>query len=164
MKDSIWTNERVAAFQRYCDLKSFSYAEIAARLTTDFQISFTRNMCIGKAGRMGIVAPFSHQHPLAPAKRAVAKVRVRTRKPRMVKTGFANFAMRKQESLEYKLQCVEIVPRNLPFLALEANDCRYPYGDDVFTFCGHPKREGSSYCTPHFHLTRQEPRARRLAA
>ena len=22
------------------------------------------------------------------------------------------------------------------------------------TFCGHPRRAGSSYCTPHFHLTR----------
>ena len=36
--------------------------------------------------------------------------------------------------------------------------CRYPYGGDeegeAITFCGHPRRKGSSYCTPHFHLTR----------
>lgn len=36
--------------------------------------------------------------------------------------------------------------------------CRYPYGGDeegeAITFCGHPKRRGSSYCAAHFHLTR----------
>jgi GcrA cell cycle regulator len=43
-------------------------------------------------------------------------------------------------------------------MELEAGDCRYPYGGDAdgeaITFCGHPKREDSSYCTAHFHLTR----------
>ncbi len=41
---------------------------------------------------------------------------------------------------------------------LEPGDCRYPYGgdkdDEPIAFCGHPRRAGSSYCTPHFHLTR----------
>jgi GcrA cell cycle regulator len=40
---------------------------------------------------------------------------------------------------------------------LEARDCRYPYGGDeegeAITFCGHPRREGSSYCVSHFNLT-----------
>ena len=57
-----------------------------------------------------------------------------------------------------KLRCVEIAPRHLSLVELEAGDCRYPYGGDeegeAITFCGHPRREGSSYCTPHFHLTR----------
>jgi GcrA cell cycle regulator len=43
-------------------------------------------------------------------------------------------------------------------MELERGDCRYPYGGDAegeaITFCGHPKRRGSSYCVAHFHLTR----------
>ena len=57
-----------------------------------------------------------------------------------------------------KLRCVEIDPRHLSLLELEPGDCRYPYGGDeegeAITFCGHPRREDSSYCAPHFHLTR----------
>jgi GcrA cell cycle regulator len=57
-----------------------------------------------------------------------------------------------------KLRCVEIAPRHLSLVELEAGDCRYPFGGDeegeTITFCGHPRREGSSYCAPHFHLTR----------
>jgi GcrA cell cycle regulator len=57
-----------------------------------------------------------------------------------------------------KLRCVEIEPRHLSLIELERNDCRYPYGGDdegeAITFCGHRQRPGSSYCTPHFHLSR----------
>ena len=57
-----------------------------------------------------------------------------------------------------KLRCVGITPRLLCLVDLEAGDCRYPYGGDrdgeAITFCGHPRRAGSSYCMPHFHLTR----------
>ena len=57
-----------------------------------------------------------------------------------------------------KLRCVEIEPRHLSLIELERGDCRYPYGGDeegeAITFCGHPRRPGSSYCTPHFHLSR----------
>jgi GcrA cell cycle regulator len=58
------------------------------------------------------------------------------------------------------LRCVAIVPRHLSLLELEAGDCRYPYGGDQegepITFCGHPRRDGSSYCVSHFHLTRTD--------
>ena len=57
-----------------------------------------------------------------------------------------------------KLRCVKIEPRHLSLIDLEHGDCRYPYGGDeegeAITFCGHPRRTGSSYCTPHFHLSR----------
>lgn len=57
-----------------------------------------------------------------------------------------------------KLRCVEVEPRHLSVTELECGDCRYPYGGDAegeaITFCGHPRRSGSSYCTPHFHLSR----------
>jgi GcrA cell cycle regulator len=57
-----------------------------------------------------------------------------------------------------KLRCVDIDPRHLSMIDLEPGDCRYPYGGDeegeAITFCGHPRRRGSSYCTAHFHLSR----------
>jgi GcrA cell cycle regulator len=56
-----------------------------------------------------------------------------------------------------RLRCVAITPRHLALVDLEPSDCRYPYGGDVegepINFCGHPRREGSSYCLAHFHLT-----------
>ena len=57
-----------------------------------------------------------------------------------------------------QLRCVGISPRLVSFAELEPGDCRYPYGgdkdDEAIAFCGHPRRDGASYCTPHFHLTR----------
>ncbi|WP_338156274.1 GcrA family cell cycle regulator [Bradyrhizobium elkanii] len=57
-----------------------------------------------------------------------------------------------------QLRCAAVVPRHLSLLDLKPGDCRYPYGGDsdgeTMTFCGHPCRSGSSYCTPHFHLSR----------
>jgi GcrA cell cycle regulator len=57
-----------------------------------------------------------------------------------------------------ELRCVEIVPRHLSLVELESGDCRYPYGgdgeDEPITFCGHPRRPDSSYCAPHFDLSR----------
>ena len=57
-----------------------------------------------------------------------------------------------------RLRCAAVEPRHLSLLELEAGDCRYPYGGDeegeAVTFCGRPKRAGSSYCAAHFHLTR----------
>ena len=57
-----------------------------------------------------------------------------------------------------QLRLVDVDPRHLSLVELERGDCRYPYGGelegDAITFCGHRRREGSSYCTPHFHLTR----------
>jgi len=60
------------------------------------------------------------------------------------------------------------VPRHLAVTELEAGDCRYPYGGDAdgeaITFCGHPQREGSSYCLGHFNLTRGPGTASERAA
>jgi GcrA cell cycle regulator len=60
-----------------------------------------------------------------------------------------------------KLRCVAVVPRHLFLIELEDGDCRYPYGGEAegeaITFCGHPRRDGSSYCVSHFHLTSSPP-------
>jgi GcrA cell cycle regulator len=136
-----------------------SYSAISAAINSKFQTSYSRNAAIGRARRMGLSnsaqptdTPFHwprrpylsngsslHQsrerHAPEPARLAAAGERVKA--PR--------------------LRCVAIVPRHLSLIDLEPGDCRYPYGGDVngepITFCAHPRKEGSSYCTPHFHLT-----------
>lgn len=43
-------------------------------------------------------------------------------------------------------------PKMLSLMQLEADSCRYAYGDPRkagFGFCGHPVRPGSSFCPPH---------------
>lgn len=40
-------------------------------------------------------------------------------------------------------------PLNLTLDELREDSCRWPYGDGPFTFCGHPKKGGSSYCVTH---------------
>lgn len=66
------------------------------------------------------------------------------------------------------LRCVEVEPRHVSLLDLQqGGDCRWPYGDGPFTFCGHPAVFGS-YCGPHFGLsvgtgTRIEQTAHRVS-
>ena len=51
-------------------------------------------------------------------------------------------------------------PRRVPVVVEqpeESSDEEMPTSDEegeAITFCGHPRRPGSSYCTPHFHLSR----------
>lgn len=56
------------------------------------------------------------------------------------------------------LRCVEVDPRHLSFAELGPKDCRYPYGDGPFTFCGRPQLDGYSYCEGHKFLCWVPPR------
>jgi len=52
-----------------------------------------------------------------------------------------------------RVRCAEIEPRHLSLGQLERDDCRYPFGDGPFTFCGRLNMDGKSYCPDHFQLT-----------
>jgi hypothetical protein len=57
-------------------------------------------------------------------------------------------------------------------LELDPNDCRFPFGDENFTFCGKPKhlylRAGamcqSSYCREHHLICTQSVDKKKLSA
>lgn len=53
---------------------------------------------------------------------------------------------------EIELRCDAIDPLSIPLSDLHANQCRWPYGDGPFTFCGHEIFQGS-YCGGHFFLS-----------
>jgi GcrA cell cycle regulator len=160
MQATNWAPEHSDAL-RECLAKGMSYSKAAEAINTKFGTAYTRNAAIGRGKRMGLAGPEtpeeSNRVPRAASARRRQDLRARRRtetvKPKPV---------RPRPVLEpaepVKLRCVGIEPRLLCLVDLEAGDCRYPYGGDkdgeAITFCGHPRRAGSSYCTPHHHLTR----------
>jgi GcrA cell cycle regulator len=158
---SNWAAEHCRALREHFT-RGLSYSEIAAAINAEFKTTYTRNATIGRAKRMGIAVsnrPKTVPKHL-PAKQLPSKVQVPPlRRGREVRASDIIWPIPVFAPAQLpKLRCVETDPRHLSLAGLEAGDCRYPYGGDedgeIITFCGHPQREGSSYCAPHFHLTR----------
>jgi GcrA cell cycle regulator len=150
-----WAEEHSRALREFLE-GGLSYSEIAEALNARFNTAYTRNAAIGRARRMGLSgderASRASQPKPKPQPSAAQLKKFRER-------FFAQVRGPKipRRAAMPKLRCVEIVPRQLSLVELEDGDCRYPYGGDregePITFCGHPRRQGSSYCVPHFHLT-----------
>jgi GcrA cell cycle regulator len=156
MQATNWAPEHSDAL-RECLAKGMSYSQAADAINAKFGTGYTRNAAIGRGKRMGLAGPErpkdSHRVPHgAGAPRPTKKRERRAAVPVQPRPPVI------ERAEPIKLRCVGVNPRLLSLLDLEAGDCRYPYGGDkdgeAITFCGHPRREGSSYCTPHFHLTR----------
>jgi len=139
-----WPEEHSVALKTMVLAGAGSYAEIAAVLNAKFGSDYSRNACIGRAIRMGL--PSSNPRPTQrkPKSRAESPPRF---KPWKIDLPPVN------KIAELRLQCVEIVPLNLALIDLESCQCRWPYGDDQITFCGHPATTGSPYCLPHYCLS-----------
>ena len=151
-----WTPEHSDALREYL-AKGMSYSQSANAINAKFNTAYSRNAALGRAKRMGISSPeraneAKHCPDLPPLAIPPRKARERHLPE---SPGPMPFFERTETA---QLRCVEVVPRHLALVDLELRDCRYPYGGDeegeAITFCGHPRRLGSSYCAPHFHLTR----------
>jgi GcrA cell cycle regulator len=159
MQSTTWASEHSEALREYL-AKGMSYAEIADAINARFKTAYSRNAAIGRAKRMGLAGPErskdlpNHWLKAAPKAEQASAHKPRERLPPEFMRPMPIF----ERTEPVKLRCVGIVPRHLSLIELEPGDCRYPYGGDeegeAITFCGHPRRESSSYCTPHFHLTR----------
>jgi GcrA cell cycle regulator len=155
MQSTDWAPDHSVALREYL-AKGMSYSEIAQAINARFKTGYSRNAAIGRAKRMGLLGPNRPND--------LPKPPLSTQAPRLrkLRERYAAEVMRPMPIFEraepVKLRCVEIDPRHLSLCDLEPGDCRYPYGGDeegeAITFCGHPRRQGSSYCAPHFHLTR----------
>jgi GcrA cell cycle regulator len=163
---STWEEAHSLALRELVE-KGLSFKEIARALNERFGTAYTRNATIGRARRLGLSTPERANAagvfaaPRKPDARKICEKRARILKkpaPRLTTL---------ERAATLQLRCVAITPRHLALVDLEPGDCRYPYGGDAegeaITFCGHPRREGSSYCPSHFHLTSlpelAEPRA-----
>jgi GcrA cell cycle regulator len=164
MQSTEWAPAHSEALREYL-AKGMSYSEIADAINAKFKTAYSRSAAIGRATRMGLGGPAREDRP---------RLLLSARPPllRILRERYTAEFMRPMPILErtetVKLRCVEIDPRHLSLVELEHGDCRYPYGGDTdgepVTFCGHARREGSSYCAPHFRLTRGPGTASERAA
>jgi GcrA cell cycle regulator len=151
MPFNIWPQEHSDALRTHVEAGR-SFAVAASEINYRFGTSYTRNAAIGRAQRMGLcsVRPRdtvrSRRPPPPPRPKPEPKVALPPR-PR-------------REILE--LRCAEVEPGHFSILDLGSDQCRYPYGDRNYTFCGHVAYPGSSYCEAHLLLCTKDkdhPRA-----
>jgi len=155
MEPTDWAPEHSGALRELFALH-LSFARIAAVINRKFNTGYSRSAVLSRARRMGLAG--NDRSGLAPG----AQPRLdRPGEVHLVQSTSPKFPWPVppvKETKPVELRCVEIDPRHLSLIELEPGDCRYPYGGDdegeAITFCGHPRRPGSSYCTPHFHLSR----------
>src|SRR6202171_4872357 len=152
MQSTDWVDEHSKALRKFHE-SGMSYSRIADAINAKFKTAYSRNATIGRAKRMGLAGPTRPKNWPKPTLSAEAP-RLRERLP-----SESSRPMPVLESVEpVNLRCVEINPRRLSLLDLEPGDCRYPYGGDeegeAISFCGHPRRQGTSYCAAHCYLTR----------
>ncbi|WGR93144.1 GcrA family cell cycle regulator [Bradyrhizobium sp. ISRA443] len=165
MEMTNWLPEHSAAL-RDLRARGMSYSEIADAINERFHTAYTRNAALSRGQRMGL-GGLERLEPSLPNRvgrpESTVPVLPRIEVSREVRREAMADMVRwpkpfSGEGEAPKLRCVEITPRHLSLVELERGDCRYPYGgdrdDEPITFCGHPRRPGSSYCTPHFHLSR----------
>ena len=158
MESTNWAPEHSQALRELL-AKGTSFSEAADTINAKFGTWYTRNATIGRAKRMGM-ADSDRQQPALPGAVRPEPEKMPERHASEFRTSEFRWPLRPpvfQCVAPAKLRCVEVDPRRLSLLELECNDCRYPYGGNVegeaITFCGHPRRKGSSYCTAHFRLT-----------
>lgn len=154
MQSMYWTDEHTKVLRELL-AKGLSYSRIADAINAKFNTNYSRSATIGRARRMGLVGSDGPREPTASLDVNAPRLH---RALERDATGFRRLMPIFERVETVTLRCVEILPRHLSLLDLEPGDCRYPYGGDeegeAITFCGHPKRPDSSYCTAHFHLTR----------
>lgn len=134
-----------------------SYKDVADAINARFGTAYSRNATLGRARRMRLAEPDRPKSPL------LGEAQLRQLRERRTADDFRPREFFRRPPAfgpveRAPLRCIKIEPRHLTMLELERRDCRFPYGGDMdgeaITFCGHPRRRGSSYCTPHFHLSR----------
>jgi len=150
-----WEAAHSTALREYVEM-GMSFAEAARALNERFGTAYSRNAAIGRARRMGMSSPGRAKRVARPKPPKPTATRLRKRRERALSGDAAKTDVR-ERAAALQLRCVAINPRHVSLIELEEPDCRYPYGGDTegepITFCGHPRREGSSYCVSHFHLT-----------
>jgi GcrA cell cycle regulator len=155
MEPFSWASEHSDALREFIALR-LSCSEAAAAINRKFGTFYTRNAVLSRARRMGLMAPRPPESSPGGTSTLNRLGGVRPPEPRLPWLYRPMPVFERTETAP--LRCVEIEPRHLSLVDLERGDCHYPYGGDeegeAITFCGHPRRPGSSYCTPHFHLSR----------
>lgn len=142
-----WAPEHDAALRELV-ADRYSSARIAVEMNLKFGTWLTKNAVISRMHRMEIPSAIA---PIHTARRKDKRKLDRTKHQEKPREPIA-------PNIEpVRVACVE--PRYLDLLDLGDSDCRYPFGDSPYTFCGRPqlklKGEETSYCPEHFELSRR---------
>ena len=138
--------------------RGMSYSDTANAINARFGTAYSRNATLGRARRMHLSQQEPSMSSSQPGGVRLPELRLRRSADDFRLREFVRRPPVFAPVETAPLRCVEIEPRHLTLIELECGDCRFPYGGDAdgeaITFCGHPSKEGSRYCVPHFHLSR----------
>ena len=155
MESAYWPPAHCEALREFVT-RGMSYREAADAINVRFGTAYSRSAALGRARRMALGEPERSGTPTMSEVQFQPVLRPRIEDSALLERLRRPPIFQRREGV--KLRCVEVDPRHLDLIELERGDCRYPHGGDLegetITFCGRPRRKGSSYCTPHFHLTR----------
>jgi GcrA cell cycle regulator len=162
MQSMNWPREHSDALREYLG-HGMSFAEIAQAINVKFNTAYSRSAVLGRARRIGVERPGDGPTPQPKAWQPGVHIPCERQA-----TVFVWPTPVFEPVQPLKLRCAEVVPRHVSLLDLEPGDCRYPFGGDeegeAITFCAQPCHPGSSYCGPHFELTRGPGTASERAA
>lgn len=151
MRGQKWTEVMDAELRQFHSDR-YSSSQIAAKMAR----GLTRNAVIGRVHRIGLSGTLYPRQPRIVIKKPARSIN--TPVIRIVRANGNSNHFRAHQSVETEgpeLRCVEIEPRNISLIDLGADECRYPYGDGPFVFCGHPIAS-RSYCAAHAELSRKK--------
>ena len=149
---SIWTEERIAELRKLWG-GSYSGSNIAEQMGC----GITRNAVIGKAHRLGLgCSPYKRAY-VPHVKRTPEEIEAtrrrkneRRKERRHAMVVFFGPINRARPPRPRPVVCEEITPLHLSLTDLGPHQCRWPYGNNPYTFCGLDQFAGSSYCPSHF--------------
>lgn len=156
---SPWSEDRVADLTRL-------WAEGLSCSQIGNQLGFTRNAIVGKIQRLNLPTPEGKKATVRKEKTIRPRIKRSSATHKYTMTRLVRGGNYRPDSAhqftviqtaEFKLRCVEIEPLNFTLADLPANGCHYIPGDDLL-YCGHPIKDGSSYCVPHHFLVWEKPR------
>ncbi len=141
-QNATWTHGQIES------LKSlYASGMSSSRIAAEMGCGLSRNSIIGKVHRLGLtrIEGYENRPKMQPRKRH-QPYKPRPKKLPALSSSYPAFYA------PVELRCVEVYPRLISLRDLQSNDCRFPYGEGPYLFCGHPKFEGHSYCGPHAAL------------
>lgn len=145
-----WRDHHVEALKRlHADGHS------ASQIAEELGGGVTRNAVIGKIHRLGLTGR-GRQAPRAPRKSRVSKILARVR---------VRISTKKDFDAEFQpsppIDLTEPTGPRVSITQLNANTCRWPYGDpasEEFAYCGaQPVGSGLPYCPYHTQLAYTPP-------
>lgn len=172
-----WSAEQDARLRQLAEAGHLSTARMAGVINGEFGTSYTRSAVIGRSHRMGIKLAASHSksgssrvrnadgeiprratqlskrprikiiHPESGGPKEVKSI------TRLIPSAHGHFRLHNStETSVGPLRSVEVEPLHFSLADLQHGQCRYPYGDGPFTFCGCRTEPDRPYCEPHQKL------------